>query len=525
MAKRSAFSRYATGLASVALATVIRVSLNPILGERFPYIFYFIALVFSAGTGGLGPGLAALAMSGLALRFLILKPMGSFWVMDPASEVGLWVYMIVGLAISTLGGFMWSARRRAEDSAEEAREKQVQLEREIVERKRAEAALREADLRKDDFLAVLAHELRNPLAPVRTALHLMKQPFANPSDFEAERSMAERQVVHLARLVDDLMDVSRISQGKIELRKETVDLGTILNQAIEASRGSLSERKLELTVDLPRERIRLEADPTRLEQVLDNLLSNAIKYTEVGGKIWISAERDRGDALVRVRDSGIGIEPEMLADIFGMFVQAGKRGSRAQGGLGIGLGLVKTLVELHGGVVTARSDGPGQGSLFEFRLPALPYDPSIDAPRQDPTPAPAPDRKTEVANPVSALPCRRILVVDDNEDAARTLARLLSRLHGQEVRVAYDGMSALETARDFRPELVLLDIGMPGMDGYEVVRQLRPTPEAQGTMFVALTGWGQESDRLRSREAGFDHHLVKPVDPETIKGLLTSMPV
>jgi len=499
------------------LATIIRLSLQPVLGERFPYIFYFIALVFTAGFGGFGPAFAALALSAVALRFLILPPQQSFWNSNPLFGSGLWIYLTVGTAIAILGGATWSARRRAEASAEEAREKQYQLEREIADRKRAEEALREADLRKDEFLAVLAHELRNPLAPVRNTLHLMKQPFEHPYDFEAERSMAERQIMHLSRLVDDLMDVSRISQGKIELRKEIVDLGSVLNLAIESAKGSLRVRRLELLLEIPAEAILLEADPTRLEQVLDNLLSNATKYTESGGRIWVSARRVNGDALVEVRDSGIGIEPDMLARVFGMFVQAGTQGSRPSGGLGIGLGLVKTLVELHGGQISAHSEGLGKGSSFEMRFPALPNDARL-------TVAPPPFHPADVSPPSersTAIPCRRVLVVDDNEDAARTLARLLSRLHGQEVRIAYDGATALATAKDFRPELVLLDIGMPGMDGYEVAKRLRPTPEAQGALFVAVTGWGQESDRARSREAGFDLHLVKPVDPEAIRGLLT----
>ncbi len=522
--RRSAQARYGSALASVLLATVVRLSLNPLLGSNFPYIFYFIALAFSAGFCGTGPAFAALAASGVVLRLLILQPQTAVSPTDTHSEIGLWIYMVVGTVVALLGGAMWAARRRAEMSADEAREKQELLEREIAERKRIEQALRETDVRKDEFLAVLAHELRNPLAPIRNALHMMKHPFDNPRDFEAERAMAERQVVHLARLVDDLMDVSRISQGKIELRKEVVDLRHILDRALEPARSLFQERQHRLELSVTSEPIYIEADPTRLEQVLDNLLSNAAKYTEVGGRIWVTIEQVNGEAVVKVRDSGVGIEPEMLSRIFEMFVQAARHGKRANGGLGIGLNLVKRLVELHGGAISAQSEGIGQGSTFEIRLPVLTNVDIPPIPPQSAAPStPAPARAEAAPAPASGLPRRRILVVDDNEDAARTLAKLLSRLHGQEVRVAHDGATALETAKAFRPELVLLDIGMPGMDGYEVAKRFRPTPEAQGALLVALTGWGQESDRSRSREAGFDHHLVKPVDPEVIRGLIVEM--
>jgi PAS domain S-box-containing protein len=380
----------------------------------------------------------------------------------------------------------------------------------VTKRKRAEAQLREADRRKDEFLAMLAHELRNPLAPIASALHLMTG--QGETDVEDERAMAERQVRHMARLIDDLMDVSRISRGKVVLRKERVDLKVLVNRAAEAGKLQLTERRNKLIVSVSEEPVLLEADPTRLEQVLTNLLNNASKFTDPGGRIWITAEREGDRAVVRVKDSGVGIEPAMLPEVFGLFVQAERRLDRSQGGLGIGLSLVKSLVEMHGGTVTAHSEGPGRGSEFIVRLPAL-------------------DRSSKVGGgspcatrpqPSLEMPVRRILVVDDNVDAADSLGRLLSRLWGQEIQVAYDGPSALEVAQSFQPEVVLLDIGLPGMDGCEVARRLRGEPELADVLLIAVTGWGQERDRLQVHNAGFNHHLVKPVDLDALKELLVT---
>jgi PAS domain S-box-containing protein len=381
----------------------------------------------------------------------------------------------------------------------------------VTDRLRAEEALKEADRRKGEFLATLAHELRNPLAPIRNALRLMKHS-GEHDDLETERAMAERQVVHLARLVDDLMDICRINQGRIELRKEALDLAPVVERAVQAIQSSIEGRGHALSVSLPPEPVRLEADPTRLEQVIWNLLSNAAKYTEPGGQIRLSVRQDGGWVALRVRDTGIGIEPEMIPRIFGMFIQADGRRDRSQSGLGIGLSLVKTLVEMHGGGVDAWSGGPGKGSEFVVRFP-LPSETTQDQAEPD-------QSKRSLAG--TERPCRRILVVDDNEDAATSLARLLSRVYGHEVRVAHDGPEALGLAGEFRPEVVLLDIGMPGMDGYEVAKRMRDRGDLAGARIIALTGWGQEADRHRSREAGFDHHLVKPVDPEILSGLLAS---
>jgi PAS domain S-box-containing protein len=378
-----------------------------------------------------------------------------------------------------------------------------------VENARLYAELREADRHKDEFLAMLAHELRNPLAPIRTALHVMKQPGATPDVVGRVRDMAERQVQHMARLLDDLLDVSRISRGRIELRQEVVEVADLVRRTVEAVRPVMEERRHELTVALPAGPLRVQGDPDRLEQVLTNLLHNAAKYSDPGGRVWLAAECEGGEVLLRVRDTGIGIDPHVLPRVFDLFVQVERRLDRSKGGVGIGLTLVKKLAELHGGTVRAFSAGLGQGSEFVVRLPTAAGRTAEAGPGAEAEPSPA-------------LPRRRVLVVDDNEDAANSLAESL-RLEGQEVRVAYAGPAALTAAAVFRPEVVFLDIGMPDLDGYEVCRRLRQQPGHDGMRLVALTGWGQDEDRRRSRAAGFDDHIVKPVEPDTLRRFLARL--
>jgi two-component system CheB/CheR fusion protein len=376
----------------------------------------------------------------------------------------------------------------------------------ITEQKRIEEELQEANRNKDEFLAMLAHELRNPLAPIRNALHIMKQPGVSALVIERSREMAERQVQHMARLLDDLLDVSRISRGRIELRHEPVDIVGLMSRTVEVVRPLIEGCRHELLVSFPPSPLRVEGDSMRLEQVLTNLLNNAAKYTEPGGRIGLSAAQEKDEVVLRVHDTGIGIAEEMLPKIFDLFVRADNRLDRSQGGVGIGLTLVKRLVELHGGTVEAHSAGLGRGSEFLVRLPAW------SEARPGETIAPS-------SGAASALPPTRVLVVDDNRDAADSLAEWL-RMAGHDVRVAYNGPTALVQAEDLRPALVLLDIGMPGLDGYEVARRLRRMPGGQAMRLVALTGWGQEEDRRRSREAGFDHHLIKPVEPAAVQQFL-----
>jgi PAS domain S-box-containing protein len=371
--------------------------------------------------------------------------------------------------------------------------------------KEAEERLQEADRNKNDFLAVLSHELRNPLAPLLNALAILNRPDAGRETLAEARDMAERQVHHLARLVDDLLDVSRITHGKIELRKEPMELQAAVARAVETALPAIEGQRHELTVHLPKEPVWLQADLVRIAQVLSNLLNNSAKYTTPGGKISLEVEEAGGEAVVRVRDTGIGIPEAALPRVFEMFAQAAPADSRSPMSLGVGLRLVKSLVELHRGKVEARSAGPGKGSEFVVRLP---------------TTAP-PAHPVEVAVPAAPVTSpRQVLVVDDNADAAASLAVLL-KLEGHETRVAHNGPSALDEVERSRPDVVFLDIGMPGMDGYEVARRLRARHGASALKLIALTGWGQEHDRERAQAAGFDHHLTKPVAPDALQGLLS----
>jgi len=378
----------------------------------------------------------------------------------------------------------------------------------IHETKLAEEALRDADRRKDEFLAMLAHELRNPLAPIKNSLAVLRLGTADAATTERVRAVMERQVTQMVRLVDDLMEVSRIRRGRIELKRERVALAAIVQSAVETSRPLVEAAGHQLGVLLPEEPVVLDADPVRLAQVLTNLLNNAAKYTDPGGQIWLSAWREGANLVLSVRDTGVGIPPEQLPSVFDLFSQADRSYGRAQGGLGIGLTLVRALVELHDGSVEARSDGPGKGSEFVVRLP-LPNEAAMPV---------AERRSGEPARDVSH---HRVLVVDDNRDAAESLAALIS-LRGADVGVAHDGVAALQALASERPGLVLLDIGMPGMDGYEVARRMRACPEGRDVTLVALTGWGQSEDRRRSHSAGFDAHLVKPVELEELDALLAA---
>lgn len=377
----------------------------------------------------------------------------------------------------------------------------------VTAQRQMEEALRDADRKKDDFLAVLSHELRNPLAPLRNGLQILRLTRGQGEAADQARAMMERQFHQMVRLVDDLLDVSRITRGKIELRREVVELAAVIGSAVETCRPVVEAANHHLTVSLPAEPIHVEGDLTRLSQVFANLLNNAAKYTPKGGRIEVTAVQKNREVLVTVRDSGVGIPPGMLSSVFQMFTQVDQSLEKAQGGLGIGLTIVQRLVEMHGGKVEARSDGPGKGSTFVVHLPASS---SVGA---------ASEVGTDGAVASSATAARKILVVDDNKDAASSLGMML-RLLGNEVRLAHDGMEAVETAGAYRPELILMDIGMPRLNGYEATRRIREQPWAAGVRIIALTGWGQDEDQRRSREAGCDAHLVKPIDPAALQGVL-----
>lgn len=372
------------------------------------------------------------------------------------------------------------------------------------------ADLSEANRRKDEFLATLAHELRNPLAPIHNGLQIMRASHSNQPAVQQAGAMMERQLGNLVRLVDDLLDVSRISRGKLELRKERVELAAVLNNAVETSLPLIESSRNKLTVSVPPEPIFVDADVVRLGQVFANLLNNAAKYSEPGGHVWLTAERQGSDVVVRVKDTGVGIPADMLAKIFDLFTQVDRSLERSQSGLGVGLTLVKRVVELHGGTVHARSEELGKGSEFIVRLPvAVPALSDLKPPPDTVQPSRLP------------LHCR-ILVADDNKDSATSLAMLLT-IMGHEVRTANDGMQALELAAAFRPDVILLDIGMPKLNGYETCRRIRAETWGSKPILIALTGWGQVEDKRRSAEAGFNYHLVKPIDTDALQMVLADL--
>jgi PAS domain S-box-containing protein len=380
--------------------------------------------------------------------------------------------------------------------------------REITDRKRAEKALRDADVRKDEFLATLAHELRGPLAPVRNWLEIMKRDGNNPDLVQQARASMDRQLGQMVRLIDDLLDVSRITRNRLELHTQRVVLKPVIDQALEASAPLAKEKRLQVSVEIPAEPIVLEADPVRMVQIFDNLLTNACKFTRPGGTIRVAAARSGDEAVVTVQDDGAGIAPDMLPRIFEMFTKTDPPAGVPQSGLGLGLALVKRLVELHHGTIRARSEGQEKGSTFEVRLPAL-----KEAPPLPPS---------EAVGDFQALKGRRFLVVDDHPDSADSLAMLLS-LNGIETQTANDGAEAVVKAGSFRPHVILLDIGLPRMNGYEACAAIRREPWGADMVIVALTGWGQDQDRRKSHAAGFDHHLVKPVQLPALSRLLAEL--
>jgi len=380
----------------------------------------------------------------------------------------------------------------------------------ITDRRRAEEALKLADRRKDEFVATLAHELRNPLAPIWTAAQVLKLKGAGDPDLQWSSEVIDRQTRHMVRLLEDLLDVSRISQNKLDLRKEPVELATVLRAAVETSRPLIDSAEHELNVQLPTDSIELYGDPVRLAQVFSNLLNNAAKYMHRGGRIVVCAARQGERVSVAVRDQGVGIAPEMLPRVFEMFAQGAPAVHRSQDGLGIGLSLARALVDLHGGTIEARSEGRGKGSEFVVSLPL-----AVD--RTLPATGASGWRKAQ------AEFSRRLLVVDDLKDSADSLAALM-RIKGHEAHTAYDGEAAVALAAKLQPDVILLDIGLPKLNGYEVCHLVRDLPGGDTIFIVALTGWGQPNDRHRTEEAGFDWHLVKPVDGEVLADLLVSLP-
>ncbi len=494
-------------------------------------------------------GLAGLGFLGLALRKLILSPgstLGSSRLRGLAAALAIcgalqilsglsgdtpsrraWVGMLTAfVCVCTAVSLTCVASRR------ELGHSRQNFERELASRQRAEEALRnseaaarklaEADIRKNEFLAMLGHELRNPLAPIRSAIKIMKQRGGDDPEVCWARDVIDHQVHQMAQLVDDLLEISRVTSGKVRLQREPVDAATIVAYAVETSRPVVEARHHRLSISVPADSPYVDADPIRMAQVLSNLLNNAAKYTEQAGRIRLTVATEGSQVIFRVRDNGIGIPPEMLSSIFEVFAQVDHSLDRSQGGLGLGLTLVKSLVEMHGGSVQALSEGLNMGSEFVVRLPLL-------APSRTACEA---HEAIDVIEEIDPLPKkaqltrtpRKVLVVDDNVAWAQSLAMVL-RLEGHDAMVAHDGAEAIEQVRTFRPAIVLMDIGLPGMSGYDVASSIRSDEElSRGiALMVAVTGYAEDEARKRSRESGFDHHLIKPVDPDLVLALVSSL--
>jgi PAS domain S-box-containing protein len=431
-------------------------------------------------------------------------------------ELGLKSYICMpmlyrGRTLGALSFVMAESGRRFTSADLRLAEQLAQRAAVAIENANLYRVLREEDRRKTEFLAVLAHELRNPLAPIRNGLQVMKLAGDNPKQREQARTMMERQLQHLVRLVDDLLDLNRISRGMTELRKERIPLTAVVTSALETCEPIIKQQNDELTVTLPDEPLYVEADKTRLAQVISNLVSNAVKYSDSGSRIWLTVQREANKAIIRVKDVGVGIPAHLLPKVFDMFMQVDRSLEKTQGGLGIGLTIVKRLVEMHGGTVEARSEGPGKGSEFIIRLPI------IQPPAQERTGG-------GERQPFRQMARYRILVADDNVDSASSLAMVLTLL-GHEVRTAHDGLEAVEAAAAFRPDAILLDIGMPKLNGYDACRRIREQPWGKDAAIFALTGWGQEEDKRRSQEAGFSDHLVKPVELAALEKLLSELTI
>jgi signal transduction histidine kinase/ActR/RegA family two-component response regulator len=492
--RRTQLQRYGTALAAVAVATVVRFLVDDLMGGRATYAFYLIATAFVAWRCGLGPALVAAGIGSLLGNFLFETPGGRFSLDWGPSQASFFVSLAIGVVTAF---FCESLRVTARENARMYRE------------------ARQSDERKDVFLAMLGHELRNPMAPLRNALYLLETMGPHDREVEQMHRLISGQVDQLIRLIDDLLDVSRITQEKIELKVESVELHSIVDATLNTVRPYINERRHDLLITLPTERVYLEADPVRMTQVLTNLLNNAAKYTEPGGRIWFTAEAEKGTLTLRVRDTGIGMSAEERERVFDLFEQGGDTVKQAKGGLGIGLTLVRSLVRLHGGTVEAESPGVGLGTEFIVRLPTT-YGPR-DAPSQTP-PVAAPIRAPVPKNGGRM----RVLVIDDVVATASGMAAMLG-LWNYEAKTCHDAFSALELVRTFKPDVVLADIGLPQMNGYQLAAEMRRIPSLKEAVIVAVSGYGQESDRQKSKAAGFDRHLTKPVDPAELESLLADI--
>ncbi len=495
--KPAPWARYAlAALAPFAVFAVVIAFPVLVQAKGTAQLLMSLAVLIAAWYGGILPGLFAGA--------LILCLTWPDELTTP-NLVRMFVFTLQCILCSVLMELLHRSRELARSEANARRESESALRKsDSLLREQAEA-LREGASRKDEFLAMLAHELRNPLAALSGAVAISARS-NDPEDLEWSRNSIQRNIKQLARLIDDLLDVSRVTQGKIELRKERIEASLVIDQAVDSVQYLLAPKGHQIAVSVARGSLWVNADPTRLQQIVSNLLTNAIQYSEDGSYIRLRAEPRDGEIVIRVRDKGQGIRPELLPHVFDLFTQGDRSLARTEGGLGIGLTMVKALAEMHGGTVNASSEGPGKGSEFVLRLP------SAEGEVKDAAATPAaPGDGARTGN------C--VLVVDDNVDLSRALTTLLSRF-GYDARGVHDGQSAIEAARSLRPDVVLLDLGLPGMDGYEVARKLRREEGFHDTTIIAITGYGQEDDGRYSSEEGFNHHLIKPVQIEALVALL-----
>ena len=509
---------YAIGIGAGLVALALRAALEPWLQGRLPFLLAFGGVTLAVWLVGAWPAIAAAVIGYFGSYAVVrgsLMPSGLF---GGGYWVALLAYVLSSGAIIAFGVVIRGAHARLLEEIAVRR----RAEEEAV---RSQQALALEDRRKSEFLATLAHELRNPLAPIRSAVHVLGVTRGDEPAHARAIATIDRQVRHMVRLVDDLLDVSRIGRGHLELKRAPVDLETVMRAAVETAAPLVTANRHRLVTSLPAQPVRVDGDATRLTQVLANLLDNAAKYTSPGGRITVTLRAVDGGAEFVVEDDGIGIAPEMLPRVFEMFTRIEPGAQTSQPGLGIGLALSRRLAELHGGRLEASSAGVGQGSRFVLWLPRIDAaSASSDVAAAEPTPVGGTDRTSQGDAPdlASRDPrSRRVLVVDDNVDAATAMAAMLE-LDGHRVATAFDGPTALELADRFEPEVALLDIGMPGMDGRELARRLAARPWAARLVLVAVTGWGQDSDRRLSAEAGFAHHLVKPADPDELRAVIAS---
>ncbi|MEZ6065604.1 MAG: ATP-binding protein [Planctomycetaceae bacterium] len=484
---REALHGYTFAIGSTIAATWFRLLLEPLVGDRVPFGLYFLSVLLTAWIGGIGPSVAALVLGVLAAAHFIIPPDGSLLVEHPADMFALVVYSMVGAVLIALFHQITGNQKFAD--------------RQSKENEQLAARLKDADRCREEFMALLAHELRNPLAPIRTGLELLERKGLDPRREKSIRKSMRRQLEQLVRIVGDLLDVSRFHRGHLELKCETIDLSRVIDMAVETVQPSADEQEHKLKFHRPRDPVYVHGDHLRLTQVVSNLLGNAVKYTPRGGKIQITLESTGREACLQVIDNGIGIARDAQSRIFDIFTQADTTNTREYGGLGLGLAIVKYLVAMHNGTVDVHSEGPGRGTRFWITMPVAP-------PPKSPL---ADSGEFDISQTVVLPPGTRVLIVDDNHDAAETLASVLV-FEGFATFQAADGPSALQSFDNFQPQIVLLDLGMPGMDGYEIARCMRRRTSTLQPRIIAVTGWGGDDIRRRVMEAGMDHHLVKPVD-------------